>query len=102
MHYPGAGPIPLWVCIACSVWVGILIPSYIKTFGWANFLWFSDLALFMTAAALWLDSRWLFSMAVVSVLLLEILWNFDFFLRLLTGVRTVGLTDYMFDSHHPL
>ncbi len=101
MPQAGEGSVPFWVCIACSIWVGVLIPTYIRTFGWANFLWFSDLALFMTLAALWTGNRWLFSMAIVSVLLLEVLWSVDYFTRLLTGTRSIGLTDYMFNPIYP-
>jgi hypothetical protein len=40
-------------------------------------------------------------MMLVGVLLPELLWNGAFFIRLLTGVRLFGLTDYMFDSTKP-
>jgi hypothetical protein len=48
--------------------------------------------------ALWLESKLLFSTLAVSIALLELLWNFDFFVRLITGRETVGLSAYMFDS----
>jgi len=101
MPHLGDAAVPMWVCIACSVWVAILIPAYIRHFGWANFLWFSDLSLFMTVAALWLNSQWLFSMAIISVVLLEVIWNVDYFTRLISGRRTIGLTDYMFNPRYP-
>jgi hypothetical protein len=38
----------------------------------------------------------------VGVLAPEILWNLSFFVRLLTGKRISGLTDYMFDGRRSL
>src|SRR2546423_14580012 len=33
-----------------------LVPVYVRQYGWRNFLWFSDVALFVTIAALWLEN----------------------------------------------
>lgn len=91
---------PLWACLFATAWTAVLIPVYWKHIGPGNFLWFSDIALFMTIAALWTNSRWLLSMAAVSVLLLETVWNIDFVLHLL-NLRATGMTDYMFDTASP-
>lgn len=56
----------------------------------------------MTLAALWLESSLLASMAALSVLLLELVWNFDFWVRLATGKSLVALSAYMFDPKIPL
>jgi hypothetical protein len=40
-------------------------------------------------------------MMLVGVLLPELLWNGAFFVRLVTGKRLFGLTDYMFDPTKP-
>lgn len=99
---------PLWIKVAVVGFLCVLVPAYWHHYGPQNFLWFSDLALFMAAAALVLEEhrpvagRWLASMAAVSVLLLEVAWNLDFFARLLFGVEVLGLADYMFESHRPL
>jgi hypothetical protein len=41
-------------------------------------------------------------MMAVGVLIPELVWNFDFFARLLFGRKPVGLSDYMFDGTRPL
>lgn len=90
-------PISLWIKIPCTLFVALLIPIYWRDYGPANFLWFSDVALFGTLAALWLKSRLLASMMMLSVGLLELVWNIDFFVRLLTGRHLLGITRYMFE-----
>src|SRR5438105_8484773 len=93
---------PLWLRIVWSLLVCVVLPINFKYYGPANLLWFSDIALLMITAALWLSSPLLASMAALSVLLLEIAWNIDFMLRLISGIRGVGLADYMFDSRRLL
>ena len=90
--------IPLGVKLIYTAFVCYLIPVYLKQYGPGNFLWFSDIALLLLVPALWLESKLLFSTLAVSVVLLELLWNFDFFVRLFTGKKVVGLSAYMFDS----
>lgn len=92
----------LWIKIPYTLFLGVLIPVYWIHYGPRNFLWFSDLALIMIAGAMWLQSRWLASMAAVSVLLLETAWNLDFLVRLVSGRRLLGLADYMFEAERPL
>jgi hypothetical protein len=58
--------------------------------------------MFMIAVGLWTENRWLASMAAIAVLPLEIAWNIEFFLRLISGVRLAGLADYMFNPAWPL
>jgi uncharacterized membrane protein YvlD (DUF360 family) len=94
--------IPLWLKIAHTAFVCILVPIYWRQYGPVNFLWFSDIALLATAPALWLESPLLASMMALAVLLPELAWNIDFFVRLTTGVSLIGLTNYMFDASIPL
>src|SRR5207237_3235394 len=94
--------IPLSVCGPYTLFVCILVPVYWRYYGPANFLWFSDLALLITLAALWLESPLLTSMQAVSVGLLELVWIADFVTRLVFVVRLVGMTDYMFKAEIPL
>jgi hypothetical protein len=94
--------IPLSVCIPYAVFVAILVPVYWRYYGPANFLWFSDLALLITLAAVWLESPLLASMEAVSVGLLELVWIADFVARLVFGARLAGMTDYMFKTEVPL
>ena len=94
--------IPLWIKIVYAAFLAVLAPVYWRWYGPSNFLWFSDVALFATFAALLLESPFLASMQAVSVLVLETIWTVDFLVYLTTGVRVVGLSTYMFDSERPL
>jgi hypothetical protein len=96
-----AGEIPLWIKVAYTLIVAVIVPVYLAYYGPGNFLWFSDIALIVTGVALWLESPLLVSMMAVGVLLPELLWNVSFLTRLLTGVRVSGLADYMFDTRIP-
>ena len=96
-----AGEIPLWIKVAYTLMVAVIVPVYLAYYGPANFLWFSDVALVVTGVALWLESPLLVSMMTVGVLLPELLWNVSLFTRLLTGIRVSGLADYMFDTRIP-
>ena len=93
--------LPLWIKLFATAFVAVLAPVYARHYGWANFLWFSDIALFSCVAALWLESPLLASMMTVGVLLLESAWVVDFVWRLLIGRGLLGLTDYMFESRNP-
>src|SRR5438067_3141539 len=94
--------VPISVKIAYTLFVALLVPNYWRQYGPANFLWFSDIALLMMVPALWLESRLLVSMMALSILLLELVWNIDFFFRLIRGVSLTGLSAYMFDPKIPL
>ncbi len=95
-------PIPLAVKLAYTVFVAILVPLYLRFYGPANFLWICDIALLLTVAVLWLDSRFLASMQLIAVLLPSTVWLADFLARLLTGQFLTGWTHYMFRSDVPL
>lgn len=94
--------IPLWLKLAHTGFVLVLIPVYWRQYGWANFLWFSDLALFAVGAALWLESPLLVSMAAVATLMFELAWTIDFASRFVFGRHPFGLTPYMFKASIPL
>ena len=93
---------PVWLKFSSLLFLCVLVPVYWRYYGPANFLWFSDIALVLTVAAIWLNNPLLASMPALSVLFLEIAWNIDFITRLITGFRGLGLADYMFDSRRPL
>ncbi|MFA9479464.1 hypothetical protein ACERK3_14340 [Phycisphaerales bacterium AB-hyl4] len=76
----------------------LLVPVYAVVHGWANFLWFSNVALLVTFVAVWVESRRLVSMMAVGVLLPEAAWNVDFLLGLVAGWQPLELTAYMFDE----
>ena len=93
--------IDLWIKVAYTLMVAVIVPVYLVHYGPKNFLWFSDIALLLTAVALWLESRLVASTMTVGVLLPELLWNASFFGRLVAGVHVSGLADYMFDAKLP-
>jgi hypothetical protein len=93
--------IPLWLKIAYTLFVCLIVPIYWRRYGPANFLWFSDIALLVTVPALWLESPLLASMMALAVTLPELGWSLDFLLRLMTGRSAIGLSAYMFDPAIP-
>lgn len=90
--------LPLWPKIVYAIFLCILIPTYWIRYGPKNFLWFSDVALFMLGASLWLESSLLTSMVALSVLLLELVWTIDFLVGIITGQSLTTLSSYMFDA----
>jgi len=94
-------PIALGIKIAYTLFLAVLVPAYWAHYGPRNFLWFSDIALLGAGAALWLESPLLASMMMLAVLLPECAWNLDFFGRLLTGHRMLGMSAYMFERERP-
>lgn len=94
--------IPIWLKITYTIFVALLVPIYWRQYGPANFLWFSDIALLLIVPALWLENAVLVSMTALSVLVLELLWNIDFWIRLGTSKSLIGLSAYMFDPKIPL
>ena len=69
--------------------------------GPGNFLWFCDIANFLIALSLWLESPLLLSSQAVSVLIVQIVWLADVVTRALSGSHLVGGTEYMFDAAIP-
>ena len=83
--------IPLWIKITYTLFAVITVAVYAVKYPPGNFLWFSDIALVLTAPALWFESGLLASMLAVGILLPEVFWNAGFFGRLLTGKRRAGM-----------
>jgi hypothetical protein len=92
------GELDLWIGIAYTLMLAVIVPVYALSWGWRNFLWFSDIALIATGVALWLRSSLLTSMMAVAVLVPELFWCVGYFGRLIFGVQVTSLTDYMFDA----
>jgi hypothetical protein len=93
--------IPLAAKVAGAVFLAVLVPVYLQTYGPTNFLWFCDAALILTVAGMWLESSLLISMCSVGILVPQCLWLADFGCGL-AGFHLLGLTGYMFDPHLPL
>lgn len=90
--------IPLWIKIAHSAFLCVLVPVYWVHYGPANFLWGSDIALFLVLVSLWLEAPLPNSMMAIGVLPFEILWCVD----LMSGARLLGVTGYMFEVDRAL
>jgi len=94
--------LPLWLKIAWTAMVLVIVLIYWRHLGPANFLWFSDIALFMLVAGLWLESSFIVSLSACMVLVGEMLWSVSFFGRLTHLPQVTGIADYMFDKQSPL
>jgi hypothetical protein len=98
---PSHRKIPLSAKLAVTVFLAVLVPVYLHTYGPTNFLWFCDAALILTVMGMWLESPLLISMCAVGILLPQCLWLADFCINFL-GFHFLNLTGYMFDDKLPL
>jgi hypothetical protein len=94
--------IPLWIKLLYSVFVVFLVPFYWITYGPWNFLYFCDVALLVTAAAIWIESPLLISMQAVAIVAPQTLWVVDLLCRVVAGVELTDVTRYMLDANIPL
>src|SRR5262245_44187989 len=92
--------LPLWRKLVLTALVCVLVPSYWRSYGPTNFLYFCDLALLMALAAFWTERPLLASMPAVGILLPQAIWCVDF-LAELVGWPITGMTKYMFNSDLP-
>jgi hypothetical protein len=93
--------LPLALKIGYTAFMAVLVPVYWVKYGPGNFLYFCDVALFLTLVALWTENAFLASMAAVGILLPQMVWCADFAAHL-AGFKITGMTDYMFDSERSL
>ena len=93
--------LPLWLKIAYTAFLAIMIPVYLIKYGPTNFLYFCDVALLLTLVGLWREDALLISLPAVGILLPQALWCADFLVQLCGGKLT-GMTAYMFDGNSPL
>lgn len=92
--------IPLWLKLAYTAFVAVLVPIYLRDYGPTNFLYFCDVALLMTLVAIWTESSLWASAPLVGIFVPQLLWQIDF-LAAAVGIKLTGLTGYMFDQHKP-
>ncbi|MBI3854402.1 MAG: hypothetical protein HY293_01790 [Planctomycetes bacterium] len=97
-----SGRVPLWLKLGWTVWVAVWMPAYWQYYGPMNFLWFCDIGNLLLTAALWRESRLLFSWQAVSVLLVQIMFSVDIAGRLTLGFHPIGGTEYMWNPEYPL
>lgn len=97
-------PLPLWFKIPYTLLVVVVIAVYWRMYGPANFLWFSDIAFFGMAYAMWRDDGLFPSMMAIGVLPLEFVWMFSYLSGFVGdyGSTWLGVGDYMFDQSLPL
>lgn len=88
--------------ILFTIFTIIVISIYWWHYGAENFLWFSDISLFLTCIGLWLESNLIMSVLMVMLFPFEILWNIDFFMHVLTNHSLLDLTAYMFESDYSI
>ncbi len=95
--------VPLWLKLAYTLFVAVLVPVYWHHYTPLNFLYFCDVALLLTVPALWLESGYLASMMALSITLPQLAWQIDFLVFPLCGRHfPIDLTGYMFDPNNPL
>ena len=70
--------VPLAVKLGFTAFMAVLVPVYWLNYGPTNFLYFCDVALFLTLAAVWTESALLASMAAVGIVLPQLVWVLDF------------------------
>jgi hypothetical protein len=93
--------LPLWLKLAYTAFMAVLVPVYWRNYGPTNFLYFCDVALMITLVGIWIESPLLVSMCAVGILASQALWVVDFISNLI-GVPLTGMTDYMFAADHSL
>src|SRR5690349_16701394 len=98
---PAPTRLPLWLKIAYTLFLAVMVPVYWHDYGPTNFLYFCDVAAFLTLAAMWSESALLASIAAVGIMVPQLLWVLDFIVHF-AGLKITGMTDYMFDAKIPL
>ncbi len=97
MNTPQQKSIPLAVKIGFTAFMAVLVPYYWIEYGPTNFVYFCDIALFLTLAAVWTEKPLFASMAAVGITIPQVLWQVDFIGNLI-NMPVTGMTDYMFNS----
>lgn len=93
--------LPLSLKLAYTAFMAVLVPVYWYFYGPTNFLYFCDLALFLTLVGIWTESALLVSMCAVGILVPQALWVADF-LGGAVGRPITGMTAYMFKAETSL
>lgn len=93
--------IPLWVKLAYTAFMTVLVPVYWANYGPANFLYFCDIALFFALVAVWKEDSLLASIPAVGIFFPQMLWCVDFTTGFF-GYSPLGMTGYMFEPERSL
>ncbi len=96
--------LPRRIKVLYTLFLLILVPVYLEQYGVANFLWGSDIALFLLLVAILFETSLPASMMALAVLVPELIWTVDFLARLLFDFDPALFrgTAYMFDPGRPL
>lgn len=101
VHPSRPAAVPLWLKLAYTAFIAVLVPTYWWNYGPTNFLYFCDVALLLVLIGIWRESALLISMAGIGILAPQALWVADFVVGLCGGHLT-GMTDYMFNHDRSL
>lgn len=93
--------LPLWLKVAYTAFLAVLVPAYWRAYGPANFLWSCDVAVLGSGVALWLEDSLLSSVMLLGIAIPALAWNLDLLGRLVTGRHPIGMSGYMFDPALP-
>jgi hypothetical protein len=93
--------IPWTLKAALTIFVAVQAPFYWSAYGPTNFLYFCDVALFLTLISVLTEKRLPASMAAVGILVPQLLWVIDFAATFF-GHPLVGMTGYMFQGSQPV
>lgn len=93
--------IPLWLKLAYTAFMAVLVPVYWYYYGPTNFLYFCDVALILTLIGIWIESSLLISMCAVGITIVQMVWVIDF-ITTAFGFPVAGMTGYMFEAHRSL
>lgn len=96
--------IPLWIKIAYTIFIAIIVPVYLRRYGPTNFLYFCNVAFFATLVGIWLENAVILSATLVGIFLPQMLWVADFLVEIAShlgvfggrDVHLTGMTTYMF------
>lgn len=97
---PLAPRIPLALKLALSAFVVVQVVFYWSAYGPTNFLYFCDVALFLTLLSVLTENRLPASMAAVGILIPQFLWVIDLVCGMF-GYHPIGMTEYMFRDPLP-
>ena len=93
-----AFPVARWVAV---VWLAVWVPTYVFQWGWANFVFFCDVAVVLTCVGLWFGNSLLLSSQAVSAIVINFIWVLDVAWRAIFGRHLLGGTEYMWDAQYP-
>jgi len=88
--------------IFCFAWWSCIAFYWISSGEPFHLIWLCDLTLLITGIGLIFGNSLLISSQVIGTLLVQLSWNLDFWLRLITGSKVFGFTEYMFSPAHPV